>query len=236
LNPVGIVTALPAEARTLLGRRGRFRLPVRQVFSSGENRVIVGGMGHERATQAARQLTDIGVRALVSWGCAGALHPGLTPGTLMLPAQVIADHGEYRVDAGWRATLMDRIGSRLAVDTRPLLGSAEVLTSSIAKQAAFARHGAVAVDMESAAVAAIAASCNIPFLVVRAIADPNSLTLPSFLPAITNEFGRPRWLRLSFALLRNPGALPKLLALDSYFRESLQTLEIAAELGGFSSI
>jgi adenosylhomocysteine nucleosidase len=236
LNPVGIVTALPAEARTLLGRRGRGRFPLQQVFECGQHRAIVGGIGTALATRAAMQLIERGVSALISWGCAGGLHPDLRAGTLMLPEQILSVDGQYRVDSAWRSQLIDRIGTRLPVDTRPLLSSAEVLTGSAAKQSAFARHGAVAVDMESAAVAAVAASRNLPFLAVRAIADPQSLALPAFLPEITNEFGRPRLLRVSLALVRSPGALATLLALDSYFQESLRTLESAAELGGFAAI
>jgi adenosylhomocysteine nucleosidase len=236
LSPVGIVTALPAEARTLLGRQGRRRVPLEQVFASGDVSIVVGGMGAERATAAARLLLANGARALVSWGCAGALHPGVAAGTLMLPSQVIADGRTLDTDAGWRAQMRERIGTRLAVDTRPMLDTPAILTSSVAKQAAHARHGAVAVDMESAAIGSVAAGANLPFLIVRAIADPQNLTLPEYLPTITNEFGRPRPLRVTLALLRRPGSLPKLLALDSYFRESLATLETAAELCGFASI
>lgn len=229
MSPVGLVAALPAEAQTLFGRRRR--LPLQEVIDDGERLIVVAGMGRERAARAASLLLEAGARSLVSWGCAGALHDGLTAGTVVLPSTVLDGQRELPTDAAWRAGCQELLGAALRVDTRALLTVDAVMTSDVAKQAAFARHGAVAVDMESAAIGAVAADAGMPFLVVRAIADTQDMHLPDFLPQVTDAFGRPRPLPLVAALLRQPGALPTLMALQRCWRESLQALSRAAELG-----
>jgi adenosylhomocysteine nucleosidase len=46
------------------------------------------------------------------------------------------------------------------------------------KAALYQRYGAVAVDMESAALAQVARSCDLPFATVRVILDPAGQALP----------------------------------------------------------
>jgi len=59
-----------------------------------------------------------------------------------------------------------------------LYSGGAVVATAAEKQALFTRTGAVAVDLESAAVAAAAARHALPFAVLRAICDPASRSLP----------------------------------------------------------
>jgi adenosylhomocysteine nucleosidase len=77
-------------------------------------------------------------------------------------------------------------------------------------------------------VAAAAQAAGVPFLAVRAIADPATHDLPAFLPAITDAYGRPRLGRLARELLREPSALPGLLRLQRAFGRALATLRRVA--------
>jgi adenosylhomocysteine nucleosidase len=228
LTPAGILTALPAEARTLLGRQRSRGLPLETVLPCGPHRLLVCGMGLDPAAAGAQALLRAGARSLVSWGCAGAIDPALRPGTLVLPARVIAESGTYETDAGWRGRIATAVGGREPVDAGPLLSSRTVLLDRRSRQQARERSGASAIDMESAAVAAAAQAAGVPFLAVRAIADPATHDLPAFLPAITDAYGRPRLGRLARELLREPSALPGLLRLQRAFGRALATLRRVA--------
>ncbi|MCG3202655.1 MAG: Futalosine hydrolase [Gammaproteobacteria bacterium] len=229
MTPAGILTALPAEARTLLGQRPPGGGPsVDTVLRCGPHRLIVCGMGFEHARAGAAALLDAGARSLVSWGCAGALHPALPSGALVLPAVVIGASGTYATDPAWRGRIEAAVGGPEHADAGPLLCGRTVLADRRARQDARERSGASAIDMESAAVGAAALEAGVPFLVVRAIADPATRVLPAFLPAITDAYGRPRLGRLARELLREPSALAPLLALQREFGRALATLRTVA--------
>lgn len=228
MTPAGILTALPAEARTLLGRQPRRGPPIDTVLPCGPHRLIVCGMGLERAGAGAEALLRAGARSLVSWGCAGAIDPVLRPGTLVLPAQVIGESGTYTTDPGWRGRIASAVGGREPVDAGPLLCGRTVLLERRARQDARDRSGASAIDMESAAVGATALEAGVPFLVVRAIADPATHDLPAFLPAVTDPYGRPRLGRLARELVSEPSALAGLLTLRRAFARALMTLRTVA--------
>lgn len=228
MTPAGILTALPAEARTLLGRWPLRGPPIDTVLPCGPHRLIVCGMGIERAGAGAQALLRAGARSLVSWGCAGAIDPALRPGALVLPAEVIGESGTYTTDPGWRGRIAAAVGGRESVDAGPLLCGRTVLLDRRARQDARGRSGASAVDMESAAVGASAREAGVPFLVVRAIADPATHDLPAFLPAVTDAYGRPRLGRLARELLSEPSALAPLLTLQRAFGRALATLRTVA--------
>jgi adenosylhomocysteine nucleosidase len=228
LTPAGILTALPAEAETLLGRLPRPFIDT--ILPCGPHRLIVCGMGRERAHAATQRLLQAGAQSLISWGCAGALDPDLAPGTLMLPAQVVGESGTYATEPSWRGRLVTALGGQVRIDPNPLLCEATLLSDRRARQAARARTGASAIDMESSAAGAAARAAGVPFLVVRAIADPATLDLPGFLPAITDAYGRPRLGRLARELLAEPSAIAGLLRLQRAFGRALATLRTVARI------
>src|SRR5581483_8706198 len=142
---VGVVVALAAEARALVRRR--YLLGVVEQAAPGV-RVLVCGMGPRAAAEAAATLAQGGVAALAVFGVAGALDPALSPGTLLLPAEVLDEQGRrHATDPAWRARLAARLGS--APDERPLLTVESPLLGPQDKRLALKRWGAPAVDMES---------------------------------------------------------------------------------------
>jgi len=136
-------------------------------------------MGAARAAKAARRLAGAGVRALISWGSAAGLDPGLVPGTVLLPSRVISSAGTIlETEDRWRLAVVAALPASLAVSCGPLAETAAVLASPRAKLDLGRKTGAVAADMESAAIASVAAELGIPWLAVRAVADPASEPLP----------------------------------------------------------
>ncbi len=152
---LGIVTGLAAEARI-----------ARQLGT-----VDVGGGSPAGAEAAARRLVARGATALLSFGLAGGLDPALRPGRLFAPATVLEAGRAYPTDS----VVLARFG---LVAEGVLLAGGAVVAEAAAKHALWRETGAQAVDLESGAVALVAAAYGLPFAVLRAICDPAERTLP----------------------------------------------------------
>jgi adenosylhomocysteine nucleosidase len=148
----------------------------------------------------------------------------------MLPAEVAGESGTFATDPSWRGRIASALGGQVRIDTNPLLCTETLLTDCHARQAARTRTGASAIDMESSAAGMAARGAGVPFLVVRAIADPATRDLPAFLPVITDAYGRPRFGRLACELLAEPSAIAGLLRLQRAFGRALATLRTVARV------
>ena len=226
--------ALPAEARSLVKRHvppGEFlRLSARLWLQ-------LSGMGPERARLAAESLLGAGAKALVSWGTAAGLDPALTAGTLVLPEVVgLPGQAGYAVDLVWHRKVAECLRRYLTFREGMLTSTSTILTDSGQKAALHQSTKALASDMESAAIAAVAATHGVPFLVVRAIADPAGMSLPSSILSAVDTLGRVRLAKLLVALLRNPFELVNLLSLASGFCTARGTLSQVAEQVGIETI
>ena len=168
--------------------------------------VAVGGGGPAEAANAAERLIAGGAAALVSFGLAGGLDPLLRAGTLVTPVHVLAEDGRWTADPALSATL----GSPAS---GTLYGDGVILTTAAAKRALHARTGAVAVDLESAAVARTAARHGLPFAVLRAICDPAARNLPHAALMALDAQGRIAPFRVALAALSRPREFPALIAL-----------------------
>lgn len=230
---LGIVVALRDEARALT----RTPPPLGRLYELRPGVLLyVCGIGAERAQAAARRLRAAGAAALLSWGTAGALDPALPRAAIVLPDAVLApDGGAYPVDPAWRARLQARVHAaapELVLRTGLLQASASVLADAAAKAACRQRHAALAVDMESAAVAEAAAEAGLPFMAVRSIVDTAAETLPPAALLALDEAGRLRPWALAGYLLRHPRELPQLQALGGHFQTARRALRRFAGAAG----
>ena len=98
------------------------------------------------------------------------------------------------------------------------------------KAAAFRDTGAAAVDMESLAVAEVAAAHGLPFLAVRVIVDTAGDALPAAVLAATRS-GRVHIGRLIGALALAPAQIPGLLRLAQRYRAASRSLAALARVG-----
>jgi adenosylhomocysteine nucleosidase len=146
---------------------------------AGRVEIAVAGMGPVRAAEAATRLLESGVRGLISWGSAAGLDPGLAPGTVVLPKRVLTPSGALEATVSWVESLAGTLGSGLPLGFGDLAEAGSVLADVPAKAGMGRSTGAVAADMESAAVARVASGSRIPWIAVRAIADPADQPLPS---------------------------------------------------------
>jgi adenosylhomocysteine nucleosidase len=230
LNETGVVAALAAEARTLgLATQRRDGLG-----AVGQGTIVaVSGIGGSAATLAARSLVEAGVGSLVSWGMAGGLNPALRAGTICLPHAVISSAGaKFLTDPHWREQLGAAIAGRSVVGGA-LISSVAAIDSAAGKAAAFRDTGAMAVDMESAAVAEIAALHGLPFLAVRAIVDTADDTLPRQVVAASIA-GQVQVGRLILGVARSPLAIAALLRLAGRYRAATRALAAVARTGALA--
>jgi adenosylhomocysteine nucleosidase len=137
------------------------------------------GPGPARARAAAEALIAAGAETLASFGVAGALDPRLKPGDLVVATAAIdADGTRYAAE-------LREFGIRGAILTQ-----AHPVASAEEKRRLFAETGALAVDMETAAVAAVACRAGRRFVAVRAICDAAARALPSAAVAAMRKDGR----------------------------------------------
>lgn len=208
LTRLGVVAALPFEARCLSDRK----IQRDECIALGEfGWLILSGIGAENASRAASALVKTGARGLLSWGTAAALDPALSPGTVVLPTAVHARSGPpLPADAALHAELVSRLRGQVTVSTGNLAEATGVLTTVSKKNALFRATGAVAADMESAAVAAVARLAGLPFFAARAILDRADETLPGPVIDLVDVIGQVRGIRLLGLLLRRPSELASL--------------------------
>jgi adenosylhomocysteine nucleosidase len=195
---LGIVVALAAEAASL----GAWHLRVGHCVVVRGMWVVLAGPGDERAAAAAGMLVGHGVRVLLSWGVAGGLSPMLAAGDLVMPERIVADGQAWSVDAIWRARLVRALAVH-ETGARQLWSGAGSITSVVAKRELAAR-GMAAVDMESVAVARVAAGAALPFVAVKAICDPASRAVPAAALDLLGANGRLRWRGLTGAVRGGP--------------------------------
>ena len=225
---LGMVVALPGEAKAMLGRcqwssHGELELYSSGGLASGNTLWVRCGMGPERAAKAGAYLIEHGVTHLGIAGVSGGLDPDLRSGQLVLASEVVDEDGNrWPVDPSFHRALTACFGSEIR--TGGILTTASPLLTSAQKALRFERCKALAVDMESAAVARVAASSGRPFFAIRAICDEANRSVPAALFDLVDELGRPRLLKLIGSLLHQPTLLPVLMRMQADFDRALRAL------------
>lgn len=229
IRTTGIVVALASEARTLISHTAK---PDSITVLADGAALWLSGMGPVAARRGAQALADAGAVALAVFGVAGALSEHLHNGALFCPERVLDEDGHaYAADLAWRASLQQRLAASLHMEGT-LLSVASPLLTPADKAAAHQHCAALAVDMESASVAAVARERGLPFVVLRAIVDEASDAIPTALNDSIDAWGRPRPLHLMAALCRHPSVLGELPRLYSRMQRATQALRAAAEATG----
>jgi adenosylhomocysteine nucleosidase len=224
---LGIITGLAAEQNRLCA------LPV-----ADWPRVRCFGMGPEAAGKAASELLGQGCAALLSFGLAGGLDPLLRPGSVVVADAIVTERGElFSTDPAWRRRLVERLATCRAVVEARIAGSDRPLLTPSAKRAMANGQSAVAVDMESQAVARAAQRSGVPFMSVRAVADPAERGIPAWLAEAIDGNGRPRLRVVAAGVLANPWDFRRLFRLARDQRAALAALDrVALRAGPFFAL
>lgn len=217
MNQVGVVTGMVAEARCL-------PRPV----AVGSSAFLCSGGDARSAAACARRLLAEGADGLLSFGLAGGLDPALRAGAVVLAEGVIGPNGErWPADRAWRDALVAIPGPDSLI-MGDVAGSDRPLVSASEKAELFAATHAYAVDMESHAVARVAVENDVPFAVLRAVADTATRTLPRAALSGIGADGRSRPAAVLGQLVLRPWDLPAMLVLALVSARALRVLRRAA--------
>jgi len=228
---VGVVTGLTVEAQVLADQERR-----------GNVKTAVAGADEARAAAAAERLADAGAAGLVSFGICGGLIRDVRVGDLVLASAVLYPNDDpayggsrYPSDVNWHAGLRERIAA-LGIATRlgPLVGSRVLVERPADKTALSERYGAAAVDMESHAVARVAADRGLPFLVVRSCSDAAERRFPIEALEAMSPDGSFRVAPVMRKVAAKPWVVPGLITLAWETRAALSTLKKIAAAVDFS--
>lgn len=222
----GILVALPEELHTLTKSK------IRQgecIAVSASILISLSGSGPKNAASAAQNLVTQGATQLISWGCAGALASQLKAGDLVIPAEVLTqDNIQLATHKEWSQQVIDLLDKTISHTQATLLESDTVITQADDKNRLYQSTQAVAVDMESAAVAQLAHQAQIPFIAIRSIADPAQLDLPGAIDYAMTDSGVISIRKLLRYLYSHPGDLPRLITLGLHFNAAKKTLKYLA--------
>ena len=225
----GIVVALPEELTTLTPQK---MVKGQCLFISDKLLLGYSGAGPANAQAAAERLVARGATRLISWGCAAALSASLKPGDLVLADKLVDAEGgtdaKFCICTDWHSYTQSILAAFVTVHTGCLAESKSIVSSSKDKKQRQALTGAVALDMESIAIAKVAKRYAYPFLAIRVIADPVDMNLPRAISYALNDRGDMVLGKLLLFLALHPGELPGLIKLGLHFNAAKNTLKAIA--------
>jgi adenosylhomocysteine nucleosidase len=210
---VGIVHATAMELAPLYSRCDRIRKYIGGQYTFrgarlGEIRIagVQCGMGAPAARKATRALLDGHTpKWIISAGFSGALSPELKVGDIVVGNSLVSTTGdELSIDLRMEAN------PAAGLHVGRLLMAGAIVRSVAEKQSLAEQYGALAVDMESLAVAEVCRDAKIRCLAVRAISDDLSADLP---PEILTVVGGSGSIRLGAALgaiWKRPGSVKEM--------------------------
>jgi len=223
----GIVVALPEELSTLTSKRIDKGCCV---FITDALILAYSGAGANNARTASELLIAQGATQLISWGCAAALGESLKPGDLVLADTLLdAEGAQIGIPAAWHDCAKKLLSATLKVHVGSLAESLTIVATSQHKKRLYAQTGAVALDMESIAIAKVAQQNNLPFLAIRAIADPADMDLPKAITHSLNNEGDIVLSKLLLFIALHPAELPGLVKLGLHFNAAKNTLKWVAK-------
>ncbi len=185
----------------------------------GGRQILLGrsGLGLEAMDSAIRYcLANFHPALCLHVGYCGGADPALAPGDLVIATSVTDARTERRIAA--EPELVQRaqeIISRKGMRGRTggIATVNEIISSPHEKAFVGTKFNAVALDMESSSFAAACAHAQTPYLIVRAVLDPLSETLPDLSDALDSS-GHADGLAFADHIIRHPGDALKLPRLE----------------------
>lgn len=205
MTRVLVFTGVDLEARSLARHLGLARDPGTAWlhYRTGGVEIACVGPGGGRLDEGAARFEPPDL--VVSAGACGALSPDLAAGDLVVPEVVVTADGAREPTAP--LPVLAPRGALLSVD--------EVVATAAAKSRLWLETGALAVDMESAAVLRWARARGLPAAVVRGVSDPAARAVPPDLAALVMSDGSVRTSAAVRVALARPRALIEAMALRS---------------------
>ncbi len=216
-----VITGTKREAACLVGRP-----------ADGAPEVLCSGARTDHARALLKEVLEHGCRGVVSFGLAGGLSSDLKSGMIIVPEEVSDPSGAvWRVTPGVRERFLDAlhdnqlqaVGGSLCGSDRPALSPEDKFRLRETTQA-------IAIDMESHIVAAMASERGLPWLVVRAIADDAGTGLPRLALDAIRQDGAVSARQMAAGILKRPYEIPALITLGRRSAPGLRALRRVAPL------
>ncbi|MBT4865759.1 MAG: 5'-methylthioadenosine nucleosidase [Planctomycetaceae bacterium] len=210
---IGIVCALAIELGAFLERCERVKKYKGGdfVFRGGRYddvriAVVETGLGFARARRATQAMLDAHTpQWVVSAGFSGALLPEMKVGQIVMANSIVDTHGhELKVDMKMPAD------PEHGLHVGRLVNTDEIVQTIAEKKRLAEETGAIAVDMESLAVAQICQERGIRFLAVRVISDDLSADLPDEVRTVIGTSGSARLGAALGAVWKRPGSVKEM--------------------------
>ncbi len=195
---IAVTFALSTESSTFIKQ-----LRAQQIGADAV-RVVHTGVGEAACTRAMREfLATNAPRLLISSGFAGALTDELGVGDILLAKNYTS------------ARLLEQARSAVGETTHvAVLATAAAITDAAADRAELAdRMGAIAVDMETAAIAQACREASLPMISLRAISDTPAAPMPAP-PQVLFDLDAQRtdYARLALHVAKHPSSALRLIA------------------------
>jgi adenosylhomocysteine nucleosidase len=237
---IGIITAMPEEFRAVadgLGTAAGSRLGVlraARLNAAGHEILLVeSGIGFGNAAKAAESLIRDGrPDLLISTGFCGGIAAELQAGDVVVAEHIIiiADGS----DIGEVPVLFSPLGrafvARQSAEGSRVFEGAFVSTSAITSKASLAgmlsgRYQNLVVEMESGAIAGVAAEHGIPLLAIRAVSDSADEELGFTLDELCDpDMRRIRLHKVLLTTMNKPRIVPQLVRLSRSSRKAGESL------------
>ncbi len=215
-----IITAMPEESGAVMQRAecletslpgGRKSYRIR--LAGHEVTLLEAGMGMLNAGWGASTLAAAEPDLMISAGFGGAVLEGLKVGDAVMAEQVLHWSGSELETVAVGFYGRNAVADALSIRRGAFITSDEILNKrSLAQKLP---SGAVnpVVEMESAAVARVAAAHGIPFLALRVISDPWNEELGFSIDEFCDDGMRIRPAKVLGVILRRPRIIPQLIRL-----------------------
>jgi adenosylhomocysteine nucleosidase len=239
---IGIITAMPEEFRAVkisLGTTSALQSGVSGIehFSAGghEFLLVQSGMSFTNAAGAAEMLIhNEHPNLLISTGFCGAIMPDLQVGDVVVAEQIVIAGARGLEEVPVQLSGIGKtFAARQAIEGNRVFGGTFVSTPVIMSKKSLATLMAehftnLVVEMESAAVAIVAAENNIPLLAIRAVSDAAAEELQFSL----NEFcaadmRRILMHKILLTILKKPRIISQLFRLSRSSRTAAESLTAA---------
>lgn len=198
------------------------------------------GMGEERAAAAVQWLVEHEpLWGVLSIGFAGGLQPDLATGDIVLANRIQVwpeltvpegggEEGRLVIPNARLASLAAAAAQQAGLSQHQglLLSHKTLVPGTLDKRVLGHYTGALAVDMESYRIGALAAAHRLPFICMRAILDPCDTELDLPLDGLTTPDGAVRPGGAAMAIMRQPGLLKSFWALWRLSRLTQRRLSV----------
>jgi len=224
---IGIVSALPIELAAFLDRCERVNRYKGGgfVFRGGRYdgiriAIVEAGLGFVRARKATQALIDGHSPGwLLSCGFSGALLPEMKTGNVVMASSIVDQH-DHELSLDLNAASDPANGLYVG----RILTSDAMIRTVEEKQQLAGKHAAIAVDMESLAVAQIAHDAKVRFMAVRVISDDMSADLPPEVLSVVGDTGVVRLGAAVGSIMNRPGSFKDMMHLRSNAQAAAKSL------------